>query len=233
MKNIPISEVCSDPKVINGLLEDFFRDLNRENLSWAVTSGWELLPDYARHDLDVLVIPGDKGRVIELALVAAKKTGWKVYAQSPAFGGGINIFLTKYIEKLKERAYFEIDICWASTFHGVEIGSVEAAVQNAIVEPNGIRHVSVGVRGAGIVLKELLANGTIKGELRHQYIFDAVVNDQGTFRRTLEPICGLCVANKIVKCVKDGKITELDEYSSVIRRKLKLKLLLQPLGGGL
>lgn len=229
MANFPRSLICSNPSVIRGVLIDFFRHLDQSSIPWAILGGWEYLPDYARHDVDIVVKRGMLRLAVRCVERAAQDSGWIIYGRTEGAKSYIGVFLTKWIDALAERAYFQIDLFTDFGRQGVGLCSMQRALDRRIRSENGVWHVPGGWYGAFVLTKEILSRGFIEGELREKYIQNAVVNYREDFLQTLSGVIGREGATVVADCIsRDGVVALMGcakLFTRAVRRKGRFSLL--------
>lgn len=218
MDNLPRSLICSDPSVIRGMLIDFFKHLDQSSIPWAILGGWEYLPDYARHDVDVVVKKGMLRSAVCCVEQAARDAEWIIYGRLEPGRGYVGIFLTKWIESLGERAYFQIDLFTVFGRQGIGLCSIQGALDRRVQSENGIWHVPAGWYGAFVLTKEMLSRGFIEGELRERYIQGAVANHREDFLQALSDVIGRDAATTIADCISRNGVVALTEHTKLFTR---------------
>lgn len=225
MNNLPESIVCSDPTVVRPFLCDLREAWDDANVGWALLSGWENLPDYVRHDLDIIVAPQCYRAAVSVLKDVAGRNGWRSFGMFCEGGEYSSFYFVKHIERLNEDAYIQFDLFKSYRRHNVRVMDIQFALSNRCKEANSFWHVPVGWRGAFLIIKEMLANGKVEGELRHRQIKESVATDRDAFRQTLRTFGGEVLAEKTLNAVDGGDLLfkALAPIYSRAYRKLVLK----------
>lgn len=225
MNELPESIVCSDPTVVRPFLCDLREAWDGANVEWALLSGWENLPDYVRHDLDVIVSPQCYRAAVSVLKDVAGKNGWRSFGIFREGGEYSSFYFVKHIERLNEEAYIQFDLFKSYRRHNVRVLDIQLALSRRCKEENGFWHVPVGWRGAFLIIKEMLANGKVEGELRHRQIKESVATDRDAFLQTLRAFGGEVLAEKTLNAVDGGDLLfkSLAPIYSRVYRKLVLK----------
>lgn len=206
MNELPESIVCSDPTVVRPFLCDLREAWDDANVEWALLSGWENLPDYVRHDLDIIVAPQCYRKAVSVLKDVAGKNGWRSFGIFREDGEYSSFYFVKHIESLNENAYIQFDLFKSYRRHNVRVLDIQFALSCRCKEENGFWHVPVGWRGAFLIIKEMLANGKVEGELRHRQIKESVATDRDAFLQTLRAFGGEVLAEKTLKTVDGGDL---------------------------
>ena len=151
------SLIGEDPSVIRPLLEAYFSELSKKKCVWAVMHGWEGLPLYARHDVDLIVRRRDIKKCVIALRDAAEKTGWICYA-SFRFSNLSSYWL------LKDngcQSYFQIDIFTEASMRGKVYLSSEHSLARRWKNSAGIWCMPYAYAGVTVLLKELIANSKL------------------------------------------------------------------------
>ena len=204
MDDRPVSIVCSDPTVVRPLLCDLQKSWDGADVEWALLSGWEGLPDYVRHDLDIIVSPQSYRVAVSVLKDVAGRNGWRPFGTFREGGEYSSFYFTKHIDRLDEDAYIQFDLFKSFRRHNVRVVDVHSALAQRCKGGNGFWHVPDGWRGAFLVIKEMLANGKVEGELRHKQIRESVATDRNGFIETLRCFGGVMLAERTAAAIESG-----------------------------
>lgn len=217
MKEREKSLVGPRPEMAKTYLMPLFDALNSSGIEWAVSHGWEGLPEYVRHDVDLTVCPRDIKQAEAITKEIAEKTGWKIYAMF-VFSGLHSYWLLKRFE---DGLYFlQIDFDVSFNMRGCVLLDSKDFLEGRMQQQNGIWVANRGVGAAWILLKELIANGTIGGESRRKQILMACYEDRDGLLRALRKAVGDNVlSNKVLEICEKNNWDALDHLAPTIRRK--------------
>ena len=214
----PPSLIGKHPEVIEECLVLLFKELDNVGILWAVAHGWEGLPTYARHDVDLLVLPSDVKQIGEIIETVAKKTGWIHYGSFRSSN-----LTSHWIMRMgDEISYFKIDLFQEMTLRGSRFFSntrTKRALSQRWKNENGIWCLTYGYAGASVLVKELIANGRLEGELRHQLVQNDCKKDVAGFSLLIEDACkDKDVAKKIVELCNNCSWDDLAGYAKFLKR---------------
>ena len=216
--DFPKSIVGDEPEVIKPLVVAFFKALDDDSIPWAIQHGWYGLPAYARHDIDVLLNACDVKRAIRILRKVSAENGWKIYA---SFHSSI---LRSFWLVLgdKDQSYFQVDLLVESGLRGVSFFRTRSsdALKRRWRNENGIWCVEHSYAAASVLLKEVLANGKLEGELRKQHIADALVHDAERFHDLLlETFKDERLVSRLIDVCKASDWDAFPELAPEMRRK--------------
>lgn len=206
MNNLPESIVCSDPTVVRPFLCDLREAWDGVNVEWALLSGWENLPDYVRHDLDIIIASQCYRAAVSVLKDVAERNGWRSFGIFREGADYSSFYFVKHIERLNEDAYIQFDLFKSYRRHNVRVLDVQFALSHRCKAENGFWYVPVGWRGAFLIIKEMLANGKVEGELRHRQIKESVAADRDAFGQTLRTFGGEALAEKTLHALEVGDL---------------------------
>ena len=219
MREFPPSLIGSDPSVIKGFVVSFFRSLDEAGILWAVKHGWEGLPEYSRHDVDLAVEQKNVRKAVHLLRRAARETGWQVYGHFRnsnlysywiLFAGG------------NEVSYFQIDIFVESRLRGTAFfpkTTNRAILQKRWKNDVGIWCLPAWYGGAHVLLKEVVANGKLERALRHEQVLDGFRSSPERFRDcVLQTVKDEHLADQIVDICMREAWDELQPLTDAIRK---------------
>lgn len=187
MKLRETSLVGPRPEMVKTYLVPLFDALNSSGIEWAVSHGCEGLPEYVRHDVDLTVRSKDIKQAEAITRDIAEKTGWKIYA-SFVFSGLHSFWLCKRFE---DGLYFlQIDFDVSFNMRGCVLLSSDDFLEGRKQLHNGIWIASLGVGAAWVLLKELIANGSIDGDFRKDQVIMACHEDRKGLLGALRKVLG-------------------------------------------
>ncbi|MDD2599383.1 MAG: hypothetical protein PHO37_09175 [Kiritimatiellae bacterium] len=214
--NNPPSLVGSDPSVIATLLVPLFKRLDLENIQWAVLRGWEELPHYTRHDVDFLIANKDIKRTIAIAGLVAHEEGWIEYGAFKFSNLRSHWYL---LDGKDEVSYLQLDFFTAASLRGVLFLDSGPWFDKRKRNKAGIWHMTIGYAACCTLLKELIANGKIEGELRHRQVREAIKEDREDYTLALsQSLNNVELVKKIVACSEKEDWAEAAKLSPAIRR---------------
>ena len=217
MSNLSKSVVGSHPEVIESMLTTFFAKLDASGILWAVAHGWEGLPRYARHDVDLAVELKNVKSVEKMLRDSANETGWQIY------GSFRNSGLFSYWMLLPgdEIAYFQIDVLTGGGMRGIPFFSLSQKdeLNSRWRNESGIWCLPHANAGAAVFIKEMIAHSRVDGELRHQQIKAAISADGERFRALMcDAIKSPSAVDEITKICSEDRWGELTPYGDIVRR---------------
>jgi thymidylate kinase len=212
------SLIGSNPEVIATFLIPFFKALEDEGVVWAVAHGWEGLPTYARHDVDIALRRKDLKLTVSILKDIASKTGWINYCHFKSS----NLHSYWILLPGEEISYFQVDIFLEASLRGIPFFSSDKWLMNRWKNENGIWCMPYSYSGASVLLKELIANSKLEREARHSQVFDGIVKDRDNFIALLnEAFKGdIELVSRVVKVVERKEWELLPELAPEIRRKV-------------
>jgi len=210
------SLVGSDPAIIAPFLMCLFARLDSVNIQWAIMRGWEGLPYFTRHDVDFLVARCDLRRVIEIARDVAQEVGWVQYGSFKFSNLRSRWFL---LVGKEEVSYLQLDFFTEASLRGVPFLDSRRWLQQRKMNEAGIWHMDIGYAACCTLLKELIANGKLDGELRHLQIRQAIKDDREHYELALSESLGdAALVDQIVTYSEDENWEGLAKLSQMIRR---------------
>lgn len=218
MNSLPQSVVGEHPEVIEGFVVPFLKRLDDAGIIWAVAHGWYGLPKYARHDIDLLVLPKDIKAVEKAVRAVCEETGWVLY------GSFRNSILWSYWILLPGEgySYFQVDVMSEAGMRGrpffrSRLGVAE--LKHRWKNEDGIWCVSYAFAAASDLLKELMANSRFEGELRIRHVEDALANERDELVALLaDSTRDKALAEKIVETCRRRDYASLSAFAPAIRK---------------
>ena len=171
------SLIGSHPEVIETFLTPFFKALDNANVEWAVAHGWEGLPTYARHDVDLIIPKRQLKRSVVILKRVAQETGWINYCHFKAS----NLHSYWILLPGEEISYFQIDIFTESSLRGIPFFSTKGSLKKRWRNDAGIWCMPYSYSGASVLIKELVANSRLEREARHRQVSDGIEKDKENF----------------------------------------------------
>ena len=219
----PSSLVGSDPSVISTLLIPLFEKFDEEGVCWAVMRGWEGLPYYTRHDVDFLIAKKDIRRAVKLAGLVAREQGWVQYGSFKFSNLRSHWFL---LDGENEVSFLQLDFFTEASLRGIPFLDSRDWLANRMRNSVGIWHTAIGYAACCTLLKELIANGRLEGELRYQQIKEAVSSDIENYRQALsQALSSDDLVDQIIHISKTEEWLKFNEIASSIRESvLRFKL---------
>ena len=214
------SLVGSHPEVIATFLRPFFAALDEAGIVWAVAHGWEGLPTYARHDVDIALAHSDLKQTVSILKCVAKDTGWINYCHFKMS----NLHSYWILLPGDEISYFQIHIFLEASLRGIPFFSSEKPLSNRWRNEKGIWCMPYSYSAASVLLKEIIANSKLEREARHMQVYDGVAKDNVGFVELLtEAFRGDSdLVNEVVDIVGRKDWDELPRLAPAIRRKVML-----------
>jgi len=212
------SLVGSHPEVIATFLVSFFKALDDAGIVWAVAHGWEGLPTYARHDVDIALERKNLKRTVSVLKKVAKETGWINYCHFKSS----NLHSYWILLPGDEISYFQVDIFLEASMRGIPFFSSEKPLANRWRNDKGIWCMPYSYSAASVLLKELIANSKLEREARHTQVYDGVAKDREGFVALLtEAFRGdAAFVGKVVDVVERKDWEALPQLAPTIKRKV-------------
>lgn len=215
---MPPSLVGRDPSVIAPFLITLFNNFERENVRWAVMRGWEGLPYYTRHDVDILIAKADVKRALKIVAQAARQSEWVPYGNFK-FSNLWSSWLLK--SGTMETSYLQLDFFTEASLRGIPFCDSGRWLEKREMNTEGIWHTSIGYGAACTLLKELIANGKLDGELRRQQVRDAMLTDRQNFKNVLlEALVDVGLRDKIICLCQEEDWARLQGVSQLVKRRV-------------
>ena len=212
------SLVGSRPEVIATFLTPFFKALDDAAIAWAVAHGWEGLPTYARHDVDIATDRKYLKPMVAILKKVAKATGWINYCHFKSS----NLYSYWILLPGEEISYFQVDIFLEASLRGIPFFSSVKPLENRWRNEKGIWCMPYSYSAASVLLKEVIANSRLEREARHTQVYDGVAKDGDGFAALLtEAFKGdKDFAEKVVGIVEKKDWEALPQLASEFRRKV-------------
>ena len=212
------SLVGSHPEVIATFLLPFFKALDDAGIVWAVAHGWEGLPTYARHDVDIALKRSDLKQTVALLKRVSKDAGWINYCHFKSS----NLHSYWILLPGDEISYFQVDIFLEASLRGMPFFSSVKPLAGRWRNEKGIWCMPYSYSAASVLLKELIANSKLEREARHAQVYDGVAKDRDGFVALLtEAFKGdASFAGKVVDVVERKDWNALPQLAPMIRRKV-------------
>lgn len=212
------SLIGSHPEVIATFLVPFFKELDDSGVVWAVAHGWEGLPTYARHDVDIALRKKDLKRTISILKNVAKATGWINYCHFKSS----NLHSYWILLPGEEISYFQVDFFLEASLRGIPFFSSVRPLKNRWRNEKGIWCMPYSYSAASVLLKEVIANSRLEREARHAQVYDGVAKDRDGFVALLaEAFRGdVDFAEKVVGIVERKDWDALPRLATEIRRRV-------------
>jgi len=183
--NKSASLVGRNPAVIKPFMETLFSEFNTHGIVWAVMRGWEYLPSYIRHDVDFLVDKKSLPDVLQRTREVAVKTGWSEYG-SFRFSNLTSFWFL--LDGADGISYLQLDFFTEASLRGIPFLDSTAWLKQRISRADGLYHVDIGYAACCTLVKEYLANGSFRGELRYQQVRDALALSPEKYRQALTEV---------------------------------------------
>jgi hypothetical protein len=178
--------------------------------------GWEGLPYYTRHDIDFLVAKRDLRRAVRITRHVAQEVGWLQYGCFKFSNLRSHWFL---LEGKEEVSYLQLDFFSEASLRGVPFLDSRKWLQQRKRNEAGIWHMDIGYAACCTLLKELIANGKMEGELRYRQIRQAIHDDRENYTLALsESLGNAVIVEQIVACSNKENWEGLTNLSPMIRR---------------
>ena len=210
------SVIGSHPEVIERLLTQFFEGLNAQKIKWAIAHGWEGLPRFARHDVDIVIDRGDVKQTEQVLRSVANETHWHIYGSFRNNG----LFSYWMLLQGEEVSYFQVDLLTGGGMRGIPFfnQTVKDELDSRWRNESGIWCLPYGNAGATVFIKEMIANSKVEGELRHGQIKEAISKDGERFRHLLvEAIKDEKAVDEIIRICNEDDWGALSQYGRVVR----------------
>lgn len=165
------------PEVIATFLTPFFNALDAATIEWAVAHGWEGLPTYARHDVDLVTSRRHLKAMVSILKKVAKETGWINYCHFKSS----NLHSYWILLPGEEISYFQIDIFLEASLRGIPFFSSVKPLKNRWRNEKGIWCMPYSYSAASVLLKEVIANSRLGREARHAQVYDGVAKGRDGF----------------------------------------------------
>lgn len=212
------SLVGSHPEVIATFLTPFFNALDAAAIEWAVAHGWEGLPTYARHDLDMVTNKKFLNRMVVILKKVAMETGWLNYCHFKSS----NTYSYWLLKPGDEISYFQVDIDIEASLRGIPFFSSVRPLKNRWRNEKGIWCMPYSYSAASVLLKEVIANSRLERESRYDQVYDGVAKDRDGFVTLLtEAFKGdTDFTEKVVGIVEKKDWETLPQLAPEFRRKV-------------
>lgn len=170
---------------ISSFLTPFFKGLVDADFLWCVARGWEGLPDYTRHDVDIYIERKGYAEFRRKVYEVASLTGWDVFRDCKK-----SIYRPILLYKSNDAGAFkfiQLDLFLGAVLKGVPSRtSFEAMLGDRWLNEKGIWCCNVGYMGVRVLLKELVQNGSLGSEKRERQVLESVSEDEEKFRYYLQ-----------------------------------------------
>ena len=211
------SLVGNCPEIIATFLTAFFKTLDEDGIKWAVAHGWEGLPFYARHDVDMIVEKNQLKTIVAILKRVAKEKKWINYCHFKFS----NLHSYWLLLPGKQISYFQIDLFTEASMRGISFFSSVRLLENRWKNESGIWCMPYSYAGVIVLLKELIANSCLEREDRHRQVFDGYSKDKEGFVALLhEALRGdTYLTNSVVEMVRAKKWGDLPSLAEAIRQR--------------
>lgn len=216
--SIETTLVGSRPEVIATFVTPFFKALDEASILWAVAHGWEGLPTYARHDVDLIIPKRQLKQTVAILKSMAQETGWINYCHFKAS----NLHSYWILLPGEEISYFQVDIFTESSLRGIPFFSTKEPLKKRWRNDAGIWCMPYSYSGASVLIKELVANSKLEREARHRQVSDGLLKDRGNFISLLsEAFNGdRALIDEIVTAIERKDWDSLASLSPRIRKRV-------------
>lgn len=212
------SLVGSRPEVIATFLVPFFKALDDAAILWAVAHGWEGLPTYARHDVDIATSRNHLKPMVAILKKVAKDTGWINYCHFKSS----NLHSYWILLPGEEISYFQVDIFLEASLRGIPFFSSAKPLENRWRNKKGIWCMPYSYSAASVLLKEVIANSRLEREARHTQVYDGVAKDRYSFAALLDEAFNgdADFTEKVVNIVEQKDWGSLSQLAPEFRRRV-------------
>ena len=217
-KNEQATLIGPRPEVIATFLVPFFKALDDASILWAVAHGWEGLPTFARHDVDIAIDGKHLKQAIAILKRVASETGWINYCHFKSS----NLHSYWILLPGEEISYFQVDFFLEASLRGIPFFSSVKSLNSRWRNEKGIWCMPYSYSAASVLLKEVIANSRLEREARHKQVYDGVDKDRKGFAALLsEAFKGDAeFAEKVIGAVEKKDWEALPQLAPSIRRKV-------------
>lgn len=166
------SLVGEHPEIISTFLIPFFKELEEAKIIWAVSHGWEGLPYYARHDVDLVAEKIYIKKIARIINDVSLKTGWKSYAQFR-----FSNLYSYWLVHSNGPSYFQIDIEVGCGMRGVQFLDVSSQLSERWKNSENIWCMTSAYAATWVLLKELVSNGKLERYSRQESVVKSIEKD--------------------------------------------------------
>jgi thymidylate kinase len=201
---------------IGPLVRTMFSLFDSRGLSWVVLRNSDDLPDFTRHDIDVLVAPPDFDLAEKLVLEAAASHGWRRVARFEK----VKYCCCLLVSPDPQRRFLPIDLFDGEYNHRFyRIADAEFALKNRRRLGDCVWTVPPGFGAALAVVKELLNQDTFKHDSREAVRHGAQEDPDG-FLRGISKYLGEPLSRRLLSACEADRWEEVESLAPEIRRRI-------------
>lgn len=220
------SLVGTSPERIAEVLCPLFREWKSRDVRWAVVRGWEGLPNWTRHDVDILIHPDDLEKAVASLRECVSKTLWHIYGNF-RFSDLHSYWL---MSEGRDVHFLQLDLMTGSSIRGVPFFDAAKWMERRWVNDADIYCMPIAYAAGTIIVKELVANGEIKGELRWQQVDNALKEDSEELMILMTEVGLDCNSFKdLASCLRNRNSEQIKSFSSKLRDCMRRRVLRHPL----
>ena len=183
------------PAPINAFVQGWMNALDETGIPWAILRGADGLPSYTRYDIDLLIHPHDRERVVQLIMHAGTQEGWLLR------GSIRKAYYTclMFVRNDGSQTYFlPIDLFTALEHRGLHYFDVSKALAQRVRNEQSVWMLPPQLNAAITLLKEWLPHGQVKAN-SHQAVRDNLEKDRDGLLSRLAEAVGHDLATQLVK----------------------------------
>lgn len=210
---------------IGTFLRPFFAAIKDADYLWFVAHGWEELPDYTRHDVDICLEDRGYGKLKRTIEDVAQQTGWRIFRMCRK-----SIYRPFLLLKVNERGAFkfiQLDLFLGEVLKGIPVRrTFREVLKLRWLNEKGIWCANFGYVGVCILLKEIVQNGCLGSESRERQVYESVSKDPVSFRQLLhKELCDELLVDNICECCTTKNWRKLESLRGDIQSRMpKLRL---------
>ena len=205
------------PAPIGPFVQGWMNALDEADIPWAILRGADGLPSFTRYDIDLLIHPHNKRRVIELISQVGAQEGWHLRGSiRKAYYACLMFMRTNGSESY----FLPIDLFTALEHRGLHYFDVSQALALRVRNEHSVWMLPPHLNAAITLLKEWLPHGVVKAN-SHQAVRENLKKDRESVVNSLADAVGHDLAGKLVEQIERDEWTLTPQLHRALRTALR------------
>lgn len=208
---------------LSPFIQPLFKALNDQGFRYAVLRNYRGLPDYVRHDIDLVVGPESLSSIIRLILRVGEQTGWR--SLGVRRGACTTVFL-KNVETSRE---LHFDLSSGPRWYAFEFVDWGVILESRVLF-NNIYVADMAAEAVVCLMLRLLYGGYVKEE--YKSLIHHAIKSEDTKRQMcllLQKWFGTKTATLIVNLAQKANWSELERRKGQFRFRLVCASVIHPM----
>jgi len=200
---------------LSRLLRAIIHALLEQRINLCILRNYEELPEYTRHDVDLLVSPADRHRTLNLIMSVAKYQSWQLLSRTEDLG---QTGLCFCFDRSRDIQFISFDVATELCWGWMPIVDSMHVLNSKYIR-DGIPVASHGADAAARVMKNVL-RGSPMSDCTRRVVAEYARRDQAGFYATLAGILDGELVGRILRIIECGAWEELDQLTPLLRKSL-------------